>query len=340
MADHSGIEWTEATWNPTTGCDRVSPGCDNCLAPDTPVLMSDMSWLPIEDVRVGDQVVAFTEQPTVGQNRNYELAKVLAVWETEQPAIEITIGGRTIVASDDHRFLAPNRPYWRHSADLGLESKLVDIGLPPFRPALDSLSYLAGYAAGAILGDGTFRWHPGWRSDKLGFPQAYCRVAVLADDIPILERLQTAYSAHGISHPTTRPFNQASAGRPMVALEVRSLASLAAIANVLLPERDELAWKAGWLAGLFDTDGSYSGKNLRWSQSKDPLTLERVAAYGADLGFDIKVENHPGAGCPTAILIGRLGGSTAPLGHHQASPRTQMQRLRGTTVPWQDCHGR
>ena len=32
MARRSGIEWTEATWNPTTGCDRVSPGCDNCYA--------------------------------------------------------------------------------------------------------------------------------------------------------------------------------------------------------------------------------------------------------------------------------------------------------------------
>ncbi len=32
MADRSGIEWTEATWNPTTGCDRTSPGCDNCYA--------------------------------------------------------------------------------------------------------------------------------------------------------------------------------------------------------------------------------------------------------------------------------------------------------------------
>jgi protein gp37 len=32
MADRSSIEWTEATWNPTTGCDRVSPGCDNCYA--------------------------------------------------------------------------------------------------------------------------------------------------------------------------------------------------------------------------------------------------------------------------------------------------------------------
>jgi protein gp37 len=32
MADSSSIEWTEATWNPTTGCDRISPGCDNCYA--------------------------------------------------------------------------------------------------------------------------------------------------------------------------------------------------------------------------------------------------------------------------------------------------------------------
>ena len=32
MAHKSSIEWTEATWNPTTGCDRTSPGCDNCYA--------------------------------------------------------------------------------------------------------------------------------------------------------------------------------------------------------------------------------------------------------------------------------------------------------------------
>ncbi|MEV6190354.1 DUF5131 family protein [Streptomyces albidoflavus] len=32
MSDRSAIEWTEATWNPTTGCDRVSTGCDNCYA--------------------------------------------------------------------------------------------------------------------------------------------------------------------------------------------------------------------------------------------------------------------------------------------------------------------
>jgi len=32
MADHSHIEWTESTWNPVTGCSKVSQGCKNCYA--------------------------------------------------------------------------------------------------------------------------------------------------------------------------------------------------------------------------------------------------------------------------------------------------------------------
>lgn len=32
MGDRSGIQWTDATWNPLAGCTRKSPGCDNCYA--------------------------------------------------------------------------------------------------------------------------------------------------------------------------------------------------------------------------------------------------------------------------------------------------------------------
>ncbi|MGZ3469343.1 MAG: DUF5131 family protein [Actinomycetota bacterium] len=32
MSDRSTIEWTNATWNPVTGCTKVSPGCDHCYA--------------------------------------------------------------------------------------------------------------------------------------------------------------------------------------------------------------------------------------------------------------------------------------------------------------------
>src|SRR5712671_3305861 len=32
MAEHSSIEWTDATWNPVRGCTKVSPGCKHCYA--------------------------------------------------------------------------------------------------------------------------------------------------------------------------------------------------------------------------------------------------------------------------------------------------------------------
>src|SRR6202453_3159056 len=32
MATSSDIEWTDATWNPVTGCTKISPGCKHCYA--------------------------------------------------------------------------------------------------------------------------------------------------------------------------------------------------------------------------------------------------------------------------------------------------------------------
>ena len=32
MSDSTSIEWTDATWNPVTGCTKISAGCDHCYA--------------------------------------------------------------------------------------------------------------------------------------------------------------------------------------------------------------------------------------------------------------------------------------------------------------------
>ena len=41
MGDKSKIEWTEATWNPATGCTKVSPGCANCYAERVAIRQKD-----------------------------------------------------------------------------------------------------------------------------------------------------------------------------------------------------------------------------------------------------------------------------------------------------------
>lgn len=42
MADKSSIEWTEATWNPATGCTKVSSGCKNCYAEPLAIRLQKM----------------------------------------------------------------------------------------------------------------------------------------------------------------------------------------------------------------------------------------------------------------------------------------------------------
>jgi protein gp37 len=56
MADSTAIEWCDATWNPVTGCDRVSPGCAHCYALELAPRLRAMSeargtgkWLNVND---------------------------------------------------------------------------------------------------------------------------------------------------------------------------------------------------------------------------------------------------------------------------------------------------
>lgn len=48
MADGSAIEWTDATWNPVTGCTKISLGCDNCYAARFSERFRDVPGHPFE----------------------------------------------------------------------------------------------------------------------------------------------------------------------------------------------------------------------------------------------------------------------------------------------------
>ena len=57
VSDKSAIEWTDATWNPTTGCSKVSPGCAHCYAERLSLRFgqSTKPWTPanaLENVKI------------------------------------------------------------------------------------------------------------------------------------------------------------------------------------------------------------------------------------------------------------------------------------------------
>ena len=61
MSDKSAIEWTDATWNPVTGCSKVSPGCAHCYA-EALSLRFGHSRLPWTPVNAGENVVLHPER--------------------------------------------------------------------------------------------------------------------------------------------------------------------------------------------------------------------------------------------------------------------------------------
>jgi protein gp37 len=61
VGERSGIEWTEATWNPVTGCSKVSPGCAHCYA-ETLSRRFGRSRLPWTPANARENVVLHPER--------------------------------------------------------------------------------------------------------------------------------------------------------------------------------------------------------------------------------------------------------------------------------------
>lgn len=142
MSATTKIEWTDVTWNPVSGCTKVSPGCDHCLTPDTPVLLADLTFRPIGEIVIGDQVAAFDEEPqTPGKQRAFRVATVTATWRSRRSIYEVTTSdGHVVRASGEHRWLsgAYGGDTWRYTKHLRVGTAIASIG-PPTEVKIDPI---------------------------------------------------------------------------------------------------------------------------------------------------------------------------------------------------------
>jgi hypothetical protein len=77
-----------------------------CLSPETRVLCADLRWRPIGTLTVGDNILAFDEQPGESGRRKFRMAEVQATQRLMRPSYRVRFtDGREVVASAEHRWL-------------------------------------------------------------------------------------------------------------------------------------------------------------------------------------------------------------------------------------------
>jgi len=251
------------TINPYRGCTHA---CVYCLGPDTPILMADGSHRPIRRLCVGDEIYGTVRE---GSHRRYVRTRLLAQWSTVKPAFRVVLeDGTELIASGDHRFLT--RSGWKHvtGAQQGGER----------RPHLTIGS--------SLLGTGRFAAPPEHCDD---YERGYLCGMIRGDGTLGSYVYARPLAVHGAS----------DRARPVQASETQTRPSDELIA---WPPSPSDGWRKGFLAGIFDAQGS--ADRVIAINNKDETILRWITACLEALGF----RSAPAATDDGAVAGVRLAG--------------------------------
>ena len=292
----------EYTVNPYRGC---SHACSYCTWGATPVLMADGRTRRIEDLSVGDEIIGTVRD---GRYRRYVRTEVLAHWMTIKPVWVVTLEDDTrLLTSGDHRFLSDRG--WKHVCNsarhepdrphLTTNNRLLGTGRFVDAPK-QSADYRRGYLCGLIRGDGHLKLYKYGRSTIRSF-----RLALA--DFEALRRAQLF-----LEHLDVRLPERVFAAAAGAQREIRSIGSDARSSFELVEElvrwplQPSLAWRKGFLAGIFDAEGSCGGANALRISNKDGTIVHWTHQSLESFGFDAVVEPANRIGVKVVRIRGGL----------------------------------
>ncbi len=278
--------------NPYRGCFHA---CAYCLGGETPILMGDGCTKALASLRVGDEIYGTRR---VGRYRRYVKTRVLAHWSSTQPAYRVVLeDGTNLVASSDHRFLT-NRG-WKHvtGAEQGsrrrphLTTNNDLLGTGQFAEGPEETGdYKIGYLCGVVRGDGHLASYVYDGRRRASDVQHQFRLAMA--DPEALDRTRRYLHEFEIA---TREFlfQAAAAGRrQLTAIRTHARPAVTRIREIVRwPVEPGPDWSKGFLAGVFDAEGSYSRGILRICNT-DPAIIHQLTEALARFAFEFVVETR------------------------------------------------
>ena len=288
---HNTSDDLDFNWscNPYRGCQHA---CSYCLGGNTPILLGDGRTRVLRDLAVGDEIYG-TE--IVNGTRRYVRTRVLDHWRTLRLAFRVTLAdGTELIASGDHRFLTERG--WKHVYPaappeqrpyLTTNNSLMGVGKLAAGPE-ECGEYKTGYLCGMVRGDALLRKYD-YSGVRRGSEVQY-QFRLALTDLEALHRAKR-YLADLAIETREYAFQAASPGyRPLRAIRTHARVNFERISALIeYPPEPSTQWRKGFLAGLFDAEGSRSRGIFRISNSDS--TLLRIASESMTMfGFDTVIE--------------------------------------------------
>ena len=292
------------TLNPYGGC---VVGCAYCLEGDTLITMADGTTRPIKDVSVGEAIIGVRREDRNGGgwSHRYTQATILNKVETLQEAFEVVLeNDNRVICSGDHRWLSDRG--WKYTTGkmrgegqrpyLTINNSIQGIGYAHPTPP-ETEAYRQGYLAGIIRGDGLLA-----RYDYSGKYKRRNRKRAQANDVQhqfrlalsdfdALKRARQYLGRFGVETMDFE-FGNRSGHKPMRAIRNHSRTAFETII-ALVANGNSAEWLRGWLAGIFDAEGSFS-QVVRISNTDEEILNITLHAF-ASLGMNTVREDRPGA---------------------------------------------
>src|SRR5829696_587314 len=324
-ASRMPFEWTINVYR---GC---SHACTYCTSGDTPILMADGRTKPLADVRAGDTIYGTIRE---GAYRRYVATNVVDHWLTMKPAYRVVLeDGTELVTSGDHRLLTDRG--WKHVSGseqgrdrrphLTLNNKLMGTGGFAAPPA-NGPDYRRGYLCGMIRGDGQLGFYTYPRPGR-GYGEVH-RFRLALVDLEGIHRARK-YLA-GLDVPTNEFLFQRAVGerREVTAIRTSTRAGVVSIERIIAWPRDPSEeWGKGFLAGIFDAEGSHSRGILRICNT-DPAIIDHLTSWLRRFGFSFAVESRLTPNAKPLQYVRLLGGLRENLRFfHTVDPAITRKRI-------------